>query len=1065
MKGLLALLAAAAAVLLAGPSAADDTDIYVYHSAPSESQPLVMLSIDYRSNLTRTLCPRAAPTACPQARYFANAGLTADLPAANDKFYLIDLLRLSLKLVLREVSGVKVGLMMSHNQSANCAGPVRHTCSNGGGIVMGLESLEQDDANRARRRLSDKLAALRSLNSGPSSPDHSYQGKELFFELFRYLTGGAVYNGFNGWADFEQGDGLDLGTNMACSSPDAGKALACQDGGIVERGRYRSPLAGASACVSAYTINFLFGNSNQEDDSDAAIVAADSAGGMAGIALHPGNAGFADVIAYLHDADLAPALAGRQSVQSYFFVAQDNPVTQAYAAAGGSGAPYLLGDSPDTLVDALRGVFTQILAVSTTFVAPSLPVNTFNRAGATDSVYLALFQAGARAGWNGNLKKLKLAPGKRADGRLGLVDALDQPAIASDGRIRPDALTWWTDGEALTDADPSRDIVRGRDGRHVGRGGAGQKIPGLAGGLASTSNSQRGARQLFFDDDSGSLRPLDATAATRDALRSRLGSTLPNAELDGLLRYIRGFRDGGSDAARPWLMGDVLHSRPLPINYGAAFGYSRANPAIFIAVGANDGFLHFIRNTTPGGAESGEEAWAFMPQEAMGIQARLKANRAGETGHPYGVDGTPVAFTDPATARTYLYFGLRRGGAAYYALDVTDPAAPQLAWKINRSTRGFSELGLSFSTPQLGYVRISGTTKVPALFFGGGYDEHKDYLHPNGADTKGRAIYVVHALTGEPIWSATAGRFTGSAGATQYTHEDLADGIASDLTVLDTDGDGAIDRIVVGDTGGNLWRADLPAGDRARWKLSLLARLGYHADDGEANDRRFFHAPDVVQSSDAAGAFDAVIVGSGDRENPLDRLRASRPENFLFLVKDRATGVHDGRRVVVGDRALTPDQLTDVTQENCLTRGTAGACGVDLGKGWRLQLSGRGEKALSSAVTFGNVIFLSTYLPAGRPAAQSCGPAEGGGALYALALDDGSAAYDFNRADDAADDDSGLANSLSDRVDALASAGIPTEVVFIAGGEAGLSFIRPDLAVGRPPSSNRLRTFWQRMEY
>ena len=31
---------------------------------------------------------------------------------------------------------------------------------------------------------------------------HSYQGKELFFEFFRYLTGQTVYNAHNGYTDY-----------------------------------------------------------------------------------------------------------------------------------------------------------------------------------------------------------------------------------------------------------------------------------------------------------------------------------------------------------------------------------------------------------------------------------------------------------------------------------------------------------------------------------------------------------------------------------------------------------------------------------------------------------------------------------------------------------------------------------------------------------------------------------------------------------------------------------------------------------------------------------------------
>ena len=94
----------------------------------------------------------------------------------------------------------------------------------------------------------------------------------------------------------------------------------------------------------------------------------------------------------------------------------------------------------------------------------------------------------------------------------------------------------------------------------------------------------------------------------------------------------------------------------------------------------------------------------------------------------------------------------------------------------------------------------------------------------------------------------------------------------------------------MGDSGGKVWRIDI-AGAISNWKVSLLATLG--SDSDRSADRRFFHAPDVVQSKDGpgdAGKFDAVILGSGDRANPLDRpIGSVRPDNYLFVLKDRNT--------------------------------------------------------------------------------------------------------------------------------------------------------------------------------
>ena len=75
-------------------------------------------------------------------------------------------------------------------------------------------------------------------------------------------------------------------------------------------------------------------------------------------------------------------------------------------------------------------IFKQILSVSTTFVAASVPVNVFNRAEITDNVYIALFQVDeqARPYWVGNVKKLKIAGANDSSAAGTIVDALGEPA-------------------------------------------------------------------------------------------------------------------------------------------------------------------------------------------------------------------------------------------------------------------------------------------------------------------------------------------------------------------------------------------------------------------------------------------------------------------------------------------------------------------------------------------------------------------------------------------------------------------------------------------------------------
>jgi type IV pilus assembly protein PilY1 len=1022
--------------LVSSVSLADDTDIYMTPGSalPPGSEPMVMFSLDYRPNLGSTACNGSECDTLISEGYMSATG----------PYTFFDVLRGALRKVMEPLQGVRVGLMINHNNNNNCAGPTQTGCSNGGYIAMGFQPFLQNDSNGAKAAFHGILNAIPTPQGNQS---HTYQGKELFFEFFRYLTGQGVYNGHNGWTDF--------GTNSAQNLNVDGAAYDWS--ATIESGaNYVSPLSGASVCTRIFTVNTMFQVSSQEADSDGAIDDPIGGGGF-GVAA-PSQ--FAGVIRYLNDADLGngnygtvPTIDGQQNVTSYFIVdpTKINTTTIGYAQAGGTGVPLALSDNPDELVATLQQIFRQILSVSTTFVAASVPVNVFNRAEIVNNVYIALFQVDGdtKPSWTGNVKKLKLST---IAGVPVLVDSLGTPAVAGDGRIRDDALTYWTLGGSLP--PPGSGEVAGRDGRAVARGGAGQRIPGfISGGPGATNGGSN--RRLYFDNG-GSLAALNADASTASALQTSLGAA-DSAEALALLKFARGLdvddldSDGNVTEAREWIFNDPLHSRPLPLNYGARAGYSVANPAIYVAVASNDGFMHFIRNTTTGGAESGEEVWAFMPKSPMGALKTLRANGSGMR-HPYTVDGSPVAYieddnnngTIESGERAYLFFGLRRGGKAYYALDVTDPENPQLLWTISKGGN-FAELGLTFSDPRVGEINL-GAGPQPVLVFAGGYDLNKDTRGVVGTnDSEGNAIYVVNARTGALIWKARSG--TASPTSTVFEHPNLVDSIPSTVAVADTDGNLLLDRVVVGDTGGNVWRADLSGTDTSRWTLTRVAALGRHAEAGKINDRRFYHRPDLVPAQDANGVFDALLIGSGDRDDPLDL--GGVVSNYFYNLKDRNVAAGTGTNL-----DLLPTDLGDVTS-NCLQ---SGSCSIDLTNGWKLQLETTGEKVLSTPITIAGRVFFTSYIPTGG-AGTNCAPSEGTGRLYALSLQDARSVINYDTTDDDPNNPYG-ATTKSDRSTLLDSPGIPAEVVSLPPN----MILRPDLRIDELDITTRWRTFWYLQE-
>jgi len=1035
-----------------GTAHADDTDVYLNPGAglPANSEPMVMFSLDYRPNLGSSACNGSECDTLIAEGYMSAAG----------PYTFFDVLRGALRKVFDPLEGVRVGLMLNHYNNNNCAGYGRTNCSNGGYVAMGFEDFVAGDGNGAKARFHGILEKM-PIPLGNTS--HSYQGKELFFEFFRYLTGQNVYNAHNGYSDY----GTSPVSNLNVDNP----ALAWDSGievGPTARRVYESPLSEVGACSKLYSVNMMFQVSNQEDDSDGAIKASVSSGGFGSAQRE-----FPDVIQYLHDADLsngdygtAGDLDDKQNVVSYFIVDETkiNTTTRAYARAGGTGVPLALNENPDDLVRTLQEVFKQIKSVSTTFVAASVPVNVFNQAEITDNVFIALFQVDGqgRPYWTGNVKKLKLTGVNDPATPVTLVDANGVTAIASDGRIRFDALTSWTEAMSLPSPDTDAGEVAGRDGRVVSRGGAGQKVPGVMSGSPQESNGLSG-RRIYYDRTPTSLGGLNVDSLTAMALQADLGAESAAEALD-LIAYARGLDvddlDGDSDTyeSRDWIFGDALHSRPLPINYGNISGHSDPeNPAIFIAVATNDGMLRMIRNTTSAGIESGTEVWAFMPRASMSAQRTLRANGVGMK-HPYTIDGAPVTFIQDLNHdgsidvsdgdRVYLYIGMRRGGKAYYAFDITDPETPDLMWTIDKSG-DFEELGFTFSSPRVGLVRTSSGARS-VIMFAGGYDLNKDTRGSVGSDdSEGNALYVVDAKTGQLIWKARGG--SGSSGGNVFVHPNLVDSIPSSLSVVDSDGDGFTDRMVVGDTGGNIWRADIQGSDIANWKLTQMASLGRHYSGaaGVATDRRFFHRPDIVQGKDSNGLFDAVVIGSGNRANPLDS--GGMTENYTYVIKDRQTAAGSGV-----DAGLQHGDFGDVTS-NCLQ--SSDGCSVNLENGWQMHMQEPGEKVLATPLTISGKIFFTSYLPQSGSGATACAPSEGAGRLYAVALQDGTAVINYDTSDDDPDFPD-QPTSANDRSVELQSLGIPAEVVYIPANK----ILRPDLVIDDIDVTMRWPTYWHMQE-
>ena len=407
-----------------------------------------------------------------------------------------------------------------------------------------------------------------------------------------------------------------------------------------------------------------------------------------------------------------------------------------------------------------------------------------------------------------------------------------------------------------------------------------------------------------------------------------------------------------------------------------------------------------------------KENWAFMPKEFIGNVKTLRDNYS-SVDKIYGIDGEITVLLNDIGGdgaidggdTAWVFFGLRRGGSSYYALDISDPdVAPTLMWKKDDATPDFSLLGQSWSKPKVGYSKLnaSGDVASPVVFIGGGYDTNKDSDDAGTADLKGNTVYMLDAETGTLKWSmAPSGGDTTFAGT---------DSITAGIGLLDSTGDGLTDRLYVNDTGGNIWRVDMPGATKADFSVFKLASLG-----GTTNptDRRFFYEPSIVRTFisetvettiiDEDGAtkaisvhqeipYDAILIGSGDRSNPLGQ----DTKDSVFMIKDKyiktqnfsaSTSPATPNIIVEADlynytndpfksMATMTSQALDTLQHN-----------VSAKSGWYINLQQSGEKSSAEALAINGVAYFTTYTPPVFAAElEGCKPPTGIGSLLAIDL-------------------------------------------------------------------------------
>jgi len=619
----------------------------------------------------------------------------------------------------------------------------------------------------------------------------------------------------------------------------------------------------------------------------------------------------------------------------------------------------------DKIVEALLSIFSEIQSENSAFASASLPVSVNTQGTYLNQVFIGMFRPDATPRWFGNLKQYQLRADVDASGNvvsLRLADKNNEPVINPlNGFISPCSRSFWSTDDVYWPSDYFGTCVSANlssnapDGEIVEKGAAAQRLRsqlnalGVGGRSVLTCSTCGGGALLSFNTDTASIAALGVANDT---------------EQSTLINWVRGANNAAGEPTttpatiRASVHGDVVHSRPLAIDYGGTTG-------VVVFYGGNDGMLRAIDGNKPD--SSGGELWSFVAPEHYGRLKRLRNNTPavsfpnaapGATPKDYFFDGPIGAYRSGSTV--WIYPTMRRGGSHVYAFDVSTPTAPTLKWK--RGPAELPNVGQTWSEPKI--VKVAGyplasATKSPLIIMGGGYDPCEDQdAAPNTACTapKGNRVYVIDADTGAVLKSLGVGGADGDA---------ILRSVAADVTPVDSNFDGYIDVAYAVDTAANIYRIDIGNNDPANWTVKRIASLGCSSSAECA--RKFLHAPEVV----VMGDHNAVLVGSGNRERPLMTNAAANVDNGFFMVKDDRSA---------GQPLITITNLVDVDPDVPLDADQQAALATS--KGWFIRF-GTGkcanaqtpnchdkEQVVTSAVVVAGVAYFSTHTP--TPASQ-CG--------------------------------------------------------------------------------------------
>lgn len=931
------------AMTVSSSSRCDDTDLFLVNPLVPSQLPNVLIVLDNTANWnTPFVAEKAALVSTVQ-------GLK------NDIF--------------------NVGLMMFTESGGANKGP--------DGGYMRYAVRQMNSTHKAE--LATLVNGLDKLN------DKSNNGKSglTMYEAYLYYAGLASYAG------------------GPAGNPSNGKVKS--DAGAFSSGAtYHSPIT--DGCQKNFIIYISNGpvQDNATDTNTASNFLAAIGGSTTLIPLNPNGSqsNMSDEYArFFANNDVYSGLVGAQNVITYTVDVLPGSTGQGPGwtallksmASQGKGRYFAVtgGDTGAAIADALNKIFEEVQAINSVFASSTLPVSVSVRGNYLNQVYMGVFRPDANSSprWSGNLKLYQLAANtSTTPATVFLADKLGAAVEnTASGFIIPTAQSFWTTSSTFWNASyypaaqGSGGISDLPDGPLVEKGGAAQR-------LRTVYAASQATRSLYTCTTGCAANSLlSGTPFSTSNTNITIAGAADTTEQNNIISWIRGANNKGDDnpnlqttSIRGYVHGDVLHSRPAVINYNRTSG----DRDIVIYYGGNDAIFHAVK----GGQDDadGYEKWGFVMPEHFGQLKRLRDNTpliGTANPKPYFADGPVGTYQLDSDNdgkliaangdKVHLFIGMRRGGRFIYALDVSDPDNPKFLWKKSNADTGYTEMGQTWSEPKVATIRAH---TGPVLIFGLGYDATANDAAPGTTPaptvTMGRGVMIADAATGAPIWQAGPAP---SGAASNKVVAGMTFSIAADMTVLDTNGDGKADRIYAADTGGNVWRINIDDANPDNWTVSKLAAVG----GADANARKFLYAPDVVYAS----GYDAVLIGSGDREHPFD----TTIQNRYYMFKD-SHALNATRGTPITETAMY-DATANLIQVGTADQQAAAATSLASSSGWYVTLS-PGEKVVGGSTTVGGAVFFSTNTPSSTLPSGSCANTLGEARNYMLNYTN--ASFNFN---------------------------------------------------------------------